>query len=324
MNTKKIVVTDDRFGSYDIETEILKSYNAEIEVHHHLTREQAPSVLEEADAVLVNCFDMNEAVISRLKRCGIISRYGVGVDNVDIQAAARKNIWVSNVPDYASEDVSDHALALLLACIRKITHEDRMVRSGRRDMDSRQKSFRIKGKTLGIIGHGNIGGALHRKVRSFGLKQILVWDPYVKPDEITRLGGVPSSFPGIIEKSDYISIHVPLSRETARFIGRDEFSAMKNHAIVINTSRGDVIDEKALVRALETGEIGYAGLDVFETEPLPESSPLRTMDNVILTDHTGWYSVESVSELKRKAALNIASYFDSGKPVTPVNRVDHP
>ena len=321
---KKVAVIDDRFDSYEIEAGILEPLGAELEVHPSLSREEAPAVLKNTDAVLMNCFDMNETIIYSMEKCGIISRYGVGTDNVDIQAASKKGIWVSNVPDYASEDVSDHAFALLLACVRKITYKDRMIRSGRWNVHQDQKSRRIRGKTLGIIGHGNIGKAFHRKTASLGLNRTLVWDPYISPAEITRLGGTPASLRMIFEKADYISIHVPLSEETRHFIGREEFSAMKNDVILINTSRGPVIDEEAAAWALETGEIGYAGLDVFETEPLPESSPLKTMDNVILSDHAGWYNVESVMELKRKAAENIASYFETGKPVYPVNKVGQP
>lgn len=321
MSARKVVVTDDRFGSYDIEIDLLKSIHAEVEVHSCLSQEEAPAVLRDADAVLVNCFDMNGPVIASLEKCGIISRYGVGVENVDIEAASKRNIWVCNVPDYASEDVSDHALALLLSCIRKITYKDRMVRSGKWNVHDDQKSYRIKGKTLGIIGHGNIGRTFHLKVRSLGLKEILVWDPYINPAEIAKLGGTPSSFQRLIRESDYISVHVPLGEETRHFIGRGEFSVMKNQAIIINTSRGPVIDEEAAAWALKTGEIGYAGLDVFETEPLPAASPLRTLDNVILTDHAGWYNAESVIELKRKAAENIVSFFHSGKPVYPVNNI---
>jgi len=321
MSKIKVVVTDDRYGSYDIEREILRSVDAEIEVYNFLSQEEAPEKLKEAHAVLMNCFDMNRNIIQSLENCRVISRYGVGFDNVDVDAASEKRIWVANVPDYAIEDVSDHALGLLLCCIRKIRYKDQAVRSGRWNVHDEQKCFRIRGKTLGIIGHGHIGRAFHRKVRSLGLGKILICDPYIDAASVEALGSIPASLKTVIKESDYISVHVPLTEETRHFLSRAEFSAMKNHVIIINTSRGPVLDEEAVIWALQNGEIGYAGLDVFETEPLPDSSPLKTMDNVILTDHAGWYNEESVVELKSKAAKNIVSVFTSGKPEYPVNNL---
>lgn len=319
MNKVKIVVTDDRYGTYEIEKNILNEINADITVYDMLDQKEAPQVLRNADAVLVNLFPMERSVIEPLERCRIISRFGVGYDNVDVQAATEKGIWVSNVPDYAMEDVSDHALSLLLACIRRLTFRDKGIREGGWNIKNIRPGYRINGSVLGIVGHGYIGGAFHRKVSCLGLGEVLVCDPFIDPKKITDIGGRLVSFEELIEASDYVSIHAPLNEETKYMFNRDVFKRMKNTAIIINTSRGPLINEKDIAWALEHGEITYAGLDVFEREPLSQDSPLLQLDNIILTDHAGWYSEESVEELKSKAAQNILAVFKTGSPVYPVN-----
>jgi D-3-phosphoglycerate dehydrogenase len=193
------------------------------------------------------------------------------------------------------------------------------VREGRWNLHREQPTFRVAGKTLGLIGFGAIARCLHRKAGGLGLGRTLVCDPFVEPQAIEKAGGTPAELGALLAESDFVSIHVPLTPETKGMIGEKEIGMMKRTAILINTARGPVLDERALAAALKEGRICGAGLDVFEKEPLPADSPLKDLDTVILSDHAGWYSKESVVELKTKAARNVAAVLSGGTPVYPVN-----
>jgi D-3-phosphoglycerate dehydrogenase len=182
----------------------------------------------------------------------------------------------------------------------------------------------VEGKTLGILGYGNAAHTLLRKVSGLGFGRVLMCDPYVRASTVKAAGAVPVGLPTLLAESDYISVHVPLTPETRHMIGRAELALVKPGAILVNTARGPVLDERAVADALRSGQLGGAGLDVFEEEPLPANSPLRQLDNVIFTDHAGWYSEESVVELKTKAARNAAAVLAGGRPPYPVNAVVAP
>lgn len=315
----RVIVTDDRYGNYTEENRVFKELGIEVEIHNLESEPDSKTILKNADAVLVNLFPMTKEIIDKLENCKIISRYGVGYDNVDVEAAAQRGIWVSNVPDYSMEDVSDHALALLMGSVRKIAYRDRMIRNGKWNLHKDWPSYRTSGKTLGLIGFGAIGRTFLRKVSGLGLKKVLIHDPFVNEETIKKAGGMPSSFDSLLRESDYISIHVPLTEKTKAMIGKNEFRMMKNSAILINTSRGPVIKGDDLYEALNTGIIAAAGIDVFENEPLPNDCPLKNLDNIIMSDHAGWYSEESIVELKTKAALNILEVLKGDAPLYPVN-----
>ncbi len=319
MSRFRVVVTDDRFGSYREEEEILREIDARIEVYKLKSEEEAIKVLRDADAMLVNLQPVGEKVIQELSKCRVMSRYGVGYDNIDVDAATKAGIWVARVPDYSYEEVSDQALALLLGCIRKVSYKDRRIREGGWYLNKDQPCYRVRGKVLGLVGYGMIARAFHRKISGFELAKVLVYDPFIDPELIQKAGGNPVDFKILLKESDYISVHVPLLEETRRMIRENEISLMKSNVILINTSRGPILDEKAIYKALKEGRINSAGLDVFETEPLPEESPLRELDNIIFSDHAGYYSEESIVELKTKAARNILEVLKGGKPVYPVN-----
>lgn len=321
MKEYKIVVTDDRFGSYQQENEVLQAIDTQVEVHNLTSTKEAIAALADAHGVLVNLYPLPAEVIKEMKKCRVISRYGVGYDNVDVKAATEQGIWVARVPDYSLEDVSDQALALLLGAIRKISYKDRKIREGGWNLKDDQPCYRIKGKVLGLIGYGAIARTLHRKVSGFGLAKVLVYDPYVKPEQIREQGGTPENLETLLRESDFISIHAPLTEETQGLFGEKEISLVKPNLILINTARGPLLQEAAVAAALADGRIGYAGLDVFESEPLSRESPLRKLDNVILSDHSGWYSEESMVELKTKAARNVLDVLQGRKPVYPVNSV---
>lgn len=317
----KVAVTDDRYGSYTEEKNVLKEIDAELIILNPDNKTDFDRIIQEVDAVLVNLHPMDKDLISKLDRCKVISRYGVGYDNVDVAAATQKRIWVARVPDYSIEDVSDQALALLMGCVRKVAYKDRMIRNGKWNLHDDQPCHRIKDSVLGLLGYGAIARRLHEKTSGFGLSKVLVYDPYVDDEKIIECGGVPADLASVLTQSDFISVHVPLTDTTRGMIGREQLKLMKKNAIFINTSRGAVLNEADVAEALVTGIITGAGLDVFETEPLPTDSPLRKLDTVILSDHTGWYSEESKEELKTKAALNIVAVLKGGKPVYPVNEI---
>ncbi len=321
MGKYKVVVTDDRYESYKEENEVLKELEIEVEIHNLTGPDDAKEVLKDADAVLNNLFPLTKEIISKMDKCKVINRYGVGYDNVAVEAATEKGIWVSRVPDYSLEDVSDHALALLLGSVRKIAYKDRMIRTGKWNLHKDWPSFRIAGKTLGLIGFGAISRTLFRKISGLGLEKVLIYDPFVDIDEIKKAGGVPSTLVELLEGSDYISIHAPLTGNTKGMIGENEFAKMKDNCLLINTSRGPLIDENSLYNALKEEQIAGAAIDVYTVEPLPRESPLRSLDNIILTDHAGWYSEESIIELKTKAARNILEVLKGGKPIYSVNKI---
>jgi len=317
----KIVVTDDRFGSYIEEKEVFKELNAELIILNSKNIERDKLQIQNSDALLVNLYPMSKDTITNLKNCKIISRYGVGYDNVDVESVSQKGIWLSNVPDYSIEDVSDQALALLLGNIRKVAYKDRMIRKGEWNLHSNQPIHRMKGAVLGLIGYGAIAKRFHEKSSAFGFSKVMVYDPFIKREIIANKGASPTDLNILLSESDYISIHVPLNNTSKKMIGKKQLDLMKKNSILINTSRGGVIDEQALTNALLKEQIAGAGLDVFEKEPIPNNSPLLKLNNVILSDHTSWYSEESLKELKTKAAMNVLAVLEGGKPIYPVNNI---
>jgi len=321
MSKFHIVVTDDRYGSYAEEEAVLQNIDAELYICSGDREDEVVNAVQNADGVLLNLFTLTSKIVEKMIKCKIISRYGVGYDNVDISAATKAGIWVANVPDYSIEDVSDQSVALLLGCIRKVAYKDRNIRQGSWNLHKDQPIHRTKGRILGLIGYGAIARAFRRKVSGLALAKVLVYDPYIKPEIIRNENAIPADLHNLLKESDYVSVHVPLNEKTRGMIGKTEFSNMKNDVILVNTSRGAVLDEKALCAALKSGEIGYAGLDVFEQEPLSSESPLKNFDNVILSDHCGWYSEESLKELKTKSAQNILEVLKGKKPLYPVNEI---
>lgn len=321
---QRVLVTDDRHSDYSVEEQLLKEAGFALEVHDFRSIEEAIPAFSEADALLLNLFPMNAAAIERLPRCKVISRYGTGYDNVDVDAATAAGIWVARVPDYATEDASDHALALLLAGIRQIANRDRAVREKRWNAAPVAPVRRVRGLTLGIAGLGRVGKAMIRKVSGLGFGRILVYDPHKTAQTVKNHGAKQVDLDTFVRECDAISWHAPLSAETRGLVGRREFNLVKPGAIWVNTARGAIFDESALNDALEAGRLGYAGLDVFETEPLPADSPLRDRENVCFSDHFGYFSEESIVDLKTQATQNVIEVLSGRPPMHPVNRPEQP
>lgn len=317
----KIAVTDDRFaGDFGAENEVLREIDAQVSVYNLEGDDDGIESLRDADAVLLGLYSMTPAVIAELEKCRVISRYGVGYDNVDLQSATQQGIWVARVPDFCTEDVSDHAVGLLLDCVRGIGYRNRQLRNGVWNVTVPYGINRVAGRTLGVVGFGSIARAFVRKMSGFGLARVLVHDPYVDEDTCRSLGAEKRDLQTVVSESDYISLHVPLSETTQHMLDAELLSRTKENVVIVNTARGPVIDEAALVQLLR-GSQRRAGLDVFEIEPLPADSPLRGLDNVVLTDHNAWYSREAYIDLKTKAARNALEVLKGGRPLYPVNEV---
>jgi D-3-phosphoglycerate dehydrogenase len=317
MKHMKIVISDDRFGHNEEEKLAFRDMDADLVIANCYTEEELLCVCRDADAVLLNQAPMTAKVIAALENCRVISRYGIGYDNVDVKAAEEKGIWVTNVRGYCTEEVAEHALGILLCCVRRIPYKDRGVRGGKWNLN--QPIRRMSGRTMGIIGFGATGRAFWEKVQGFGFSRILINDTHVEQKLLPGMFGEAASFEKVITESDFISLHIPLRESTRHLINDQTISRMKDGVVIINISRGHVIDEAALIDALQSGKVSSAGLDVFEREPLSPESPLLSLDNVILTDHSAYYSQEAVSELKMRTAMNARDVLEGKVPKTVVN-----
>jgi D-3-phosphoglycerate dehydrogenase len=247
----------------------------------------------------------------------------VGVNTVDIPAATRKGIYVANVPDYCMDEVSDHALALLLSWARKVALLNQQIKAGRWDYKLGRPIYRLRGQTLGLVAFGRIPRALTPKAQSLGLK-VLAYDPYIDQDIIRQMGAEPATLEEVLSRSDYVSIHPPLTTETKGMINRANLRLMKSSAFLINTARGPIVDEASLVEALQAGWLAGAALDVIEEEPISPGHPFLGMDKVILTPHTAWYSEESEVEMRKKCTRNVVEALSGQAPTYLVNREVEP
>lgn len=313
------VVIDAGYDSHVIEEGILAPFGFTV-VERPCCGDAAAVVeaVRGADAVLVRESPITVAALDAMPDCRVIVRYGVGVDNIDRDAAAARGIYVANVPDYGVEDVSDHTLALFMAVTRRIVTRDRAVRAGAWNVSRAEPMTRIAGRTLGIIGYGRIGAAFHRKCALLGFAETLVHDTNAQD---LPYGAKSASLDEIIERANVISLHVPLRPQTQGLISAERIARMRPGTVILNTSRGGLIDEAALAAALHAGHIAGAGIDVFAKEPpIVSENPLFSAPNVVLTDHTAWYSEESVAELQTKAAREVARVFAGETPLNWVNR----
>jgi D-3-phosphoglycerate dehydrogenase / 2-oxoglutarate reductase len=264
------------------------------------TREDALDVASAAHVVMIQSVRplLDVEAIARLEHCRCIVRLGIGYDSVDVTAATAKGILVCNTPTYCVDDVADHALALLLDADRHVALQDRWIRAGRWDRTGARPARRLKGCTMGFVAFGRIGQALAERMSGFGMT-LLAYDPYQTAEAIARSGALKVELHELLRRSDFISVHSPLTPQTHHLIGHREFDLMKPGVYIVNTSRGPIVDESALVEGLRSGKVCGAGLDVVETEPLPLDSRLRDFENVTFTPHVGANSEESVAELYR-------------------------
>ena len=311
----KIIITDCDHPSVEIEKKILSEINSELTLETCKTEEDVIAVASDADGIINQYAPFTRKVIKSLNRCKIIARYGVGVDNIDVEAATEQHIIVANVPDYCLDEVSTHALGLILASARKIIFLDRKVRERTWDFKIAKPLFRTQGKILGLFGLGRIARMVAQKALGFGFK-VIAFDPYVS-EANSKIEMV--TLKRLLSDSDFLSIHVPLTDETRHSFSENKLRTMKKTAYLVNTSRGPIVDEKALYVALKEKWIAGAALDVMENEPPDWEDPLLKLDNVIITPHSSFYSEESYVELKTKVAESVRAVLKGELPRAMVN-----
>ena len=313
-----IAVTDTVFPSLDPAKAALARLNPTYRMSKSVDAEDIVAVAKDADAVLVTYAKLTRDVLMQLTRCKAIGRFGLGVDNIDLATAKEKGIAVNYVPDYCIREVSDHAMALLLALIRKIPLSNKLVQSGRWEMPAVVPIRRIEGTVLGLIGFGHIPRLVAPKAQAFGIK-VIAYDPFAKPDVFKAAAVEGVDLDTLLKTSDYVSVHAPLLPGTRGMLNAAAFGKMKKGAYIVNTARGPLIDEPALVAALDSGQVGGAGLDVVAAEPLAKDSPLLGRDNVIVSPHTAFYSIEALDELQTKCATDVARVLSGEKAVYPIS-----
>ena len=313
-----IAVTDSVFPSLDPAKAALARLNPTYRMSKSVNADDIVAVARDADAVLVTYAKLTRDVLLQLTRCRAIGRFGLGVDNIDLVTAKEKGISVNYVPDYCIREVSDHAMALLLALIRKIPLSNNLVQGGRWEMPAVVPIRRIEGTVLGLIGFGHIPRLVAPKAQAFGIK-VIAYDPFAKPEAFKAAAVENVDLDMLLKTSDYVSVHAPLLPATRGMLNADAFSKMKKGAYVVNTARGPLIDEPALVAALDSGQVGGAGLDVVAAEPLAKDSPLLGRDNVIISPHTAFYSIEALDELQTKCASDVARVLSGEKAVYPIS-----
>jgi len=319
MPNPKVLIAESRYESHAEEEAVLAKIGVEVVLETSDDAATLARLVADIDALIVNLAPITAEIIGAMTRCKCISRYGVGVDSVDVGAATAKGIAVLNVRDYCLEDVSDQALALLMACVRKTALTDRRVKAGEWNIAAKKPIFRIAGKTLGLVGFGAIARVMQRKVSGLNLAEVLVYDPYVPAEAVAKTGARKVALGELLETSDFVSVHAPLTDDTRGLIGAGAFKRMKATAIIVNTSRGPLIDPDALYDALKQGQINSAGIDVFSSEPPEDERKLFELENIVLSDHAGWYSEESQVDLQRSAAQNVALMLTGKPPLSCVN-----
>jgi D-3-phosphoglycerate dehydrogenase len=264
---------------------------------HDRTADEMIGLVGDAVAVIADADPFDEAVLAAAPYLRIIARCGVGLDSIDLDAAARAGVAVTITPDVNNEAVADHALALILAAVRRLREQDALVRGGGwRSFDI--VSWQLHGATVGIVGYGAIGRAVARRLAGFGV-ELLVHDPFVEAADVTL-----TDLDELLAASDVVTLHMPLTPQTRGIIDARALALMKRDAVIVNTARGPVIDQDALIEALRSGQLGAAGLDVFEVEP-PVGSPLLELPNVILSPHVGGISDASNLAMSRMATASV-------------------
>ncbi len=314
----KVVLTDYVWGSLDVEHQILDELAELVPL-----QTKAPHEFIDAAAdceALLNTYagPITAEVMARMPRCKIIARYGIGVDTIDLDAATQAGIIVTNNPTYCIEEVAEHTMALLLAGARKVPFYDRMVRSGRWELPPGKPMYRLSGRTLGLVGFGNIARQVAVRAVAFGMR-VAYADPYVAEKQFD-IPAAKMELADLLAESDFVSLHPPLTPQTRKMIDDRAFAAMKAGAFLVNCSRGPVVDTDALCRALDAGRIAGCALDTTDPEPLPPEHPLRGRDNVIVTPHTAWYSEQALVGLQAGAPGEVRRVLSREWPVNVVNR----
>ena len=313
----KVVLTDYVWESLEVEKKTLEGL-ADLVALQTKKPEDFLAHAEDCDALL-NTYagPITAEAMARMPRCRIIARYGIGVDTIDLDAATRAGIIVTNNPTYCIEEVAEHTMALLLACARKVTVYDRLVRDGRWEVPPGKPMFRLSGRTLGLVGFGNIARQVALRAAAFGMR-IRFADPFVEAGQFD-IPAEKMGFPDVLDEADFVSLHPPLTPQTRKMIGDDALARLKPSACLINCSRGPIVDTAALVRALDAKRIAACALDTTDPEPLPDPHPLRGRENAILTPHVAWYSEQALVSLQAGAPGEVRRVLTGEWPTHVVN-----
>jgi D-3-phosphoglycerate dehydrogenase len=313
----KVVLTDYVWGSLDVEKKTLGDLADLVPLQTKKPEEFLPQAAD-CDALL-NTYagPITAEVMARMPKCRIIARYGIGVDTIDLDAATQAGIIVTNNPTYCIEEVAEHTMALVLACARKVAVYDRLVRGGRWELPPGKPMFRLSGRTLGLVGFGNIARQVAVRAAAFGMR-IVFADPFVQDGQFD-IPGKKMEFRDLLSESDFVSLHPPLTPQTRKMINEDALSRMKPSAFLINCSRGPIVDTDALVGALDAKKIAGCALDTTDPEPLPEPHALRDRENVIITPHVAWYSEQALVGLQAGAPSEVRRVLTGQWPVNVVN-----
>jgi D-3-phosphoglycerate dehydrogenase len=321
---EKVVIADYDYGDVDVERAIIERAGLELIAAQCKTEEEVIEVARDAAAVVAQYATISGRVIAELPKCRVIARYGTGVDIVDVDAATSHDILVTNVPnDWCENEVADHAMALLLAVSRKINVYDRATRGGTWQWQSGEPIHRLRGSVLGLLSFGAIARAIAARAAGFGMR-ITAHDPFMSDEEITAAGAQGVSFDELVTESDCLVIQAPLTSDTHHLFDEDQLRRMKPTAILVNTARGPIVDDRALHRALSEGWIAGAGLDDIEEEPAKvrdwrPDNPLFSLDNVVITPHAAYYSEEAIGTVRQFAADEVVRVLTGQPPLSPVN-----
>jgi len=315
-----VVIAYDGFGELELERGILRPLDAQIIHTRNLRSPEALEAVRTCDALMVTLERVTGEIIQSMQQCRIISRLGTGLDTIDIPTATARGIWVTYVPDYSIDEVSAHAIALLLSLARGIPFLSNATRQGTWSAAAWGPIYRLKDQTLGILGLGRIGQATAEKGRGLGL-QVIAHDPYADPAVAARLGVQLVDLDTLTRTSDYISLHSPLMDSTYHIVNADFLAQMKPTAYLINAARGPLIDEDALLAAVRSRQIAGAGLDVLAVEPIDPASPLLREDRILITPHAAWYSEEAKIDMRTRGAEEVVRILSGQPPRAPANRL---
>jgi len=322
-STPVVGILEPGFADHSVERDILAPLGAEVRfLRWDGKRSVLLEMLDGLDIVMIRDTPLLDAeAIGRIRENAGIVRYGIGVDNIDLEAARLRGIKVANIPDYGAEiEVSDHAAALTLALVRRVVTRNEQVKNGLWNIAQKEPIYRIAGSTLGLVGFGKIARAYLERMRAFGVGEVLVYEPYITDAFAQQFNVKRVEFDDICRAAQIISLHAPATAETRNIVNQRTLALMNKRTCLINTSRGGLVDVAALAEALKAEQIFGAALDVLDKEPIVPDCPLRGLQNVILTDHTGWYSESSVITMQEKAAQAAYEMLTTGTPTNWVNK----
>jgi D-3-phosphoglycerate dehydrogenase len=319
-----IVVTDYKFPDLALEQAAAEHAGCDLIGHHCESEAELKAAVTDADAVITQFARLSAPVVAAMTRARAIVRYGIGVDNVDLDAARQHGIPVANIPDYCIDEVADHTLSFILAMTRQVVTHTADLRSGHWRLAVPVSGMKVlRDQTVGLVGFGRIGREVAARLLAFKCR-VLVYDPMVPEAEIQRLGALSVPLTQLLAESDIVSLHCPSTPATRHIIGPAALAAMKPSALLVNVARGDLVDTHALLDALQSGHLGAAALDVFDPEPLPLEHALRTLPNVVIAPHIASVSVTAVQALRQGAIARAVAAVRGQLPDNVVNQITAP